>query len=161
MKLVGLAWNVTISLCPTGCRLGDAHEKAFTTLKLLLAEACDSTNHEITDQENIHLGHVGIEGCQRRARESVYWSSITRESNLMSCRNCFLVQTNHLNECLVEPYDFVVVPLCAVLCCCRSQEDDQMKHETEISELSVKVKVGFVSWSKVPVAVLNASSDLG
>ena len=28
--------------------------------------------------------------------------------------------------------------------CCRSQEDDQMKRDTEISELSIKVKVCIV-----------------
>ena len=55
-------------------------------------------------KNNIHLGHSGIEGCLRRARESVYWPGMNAEIKIwiQSCETCRTYETSNMKETLMS-----------------------------------------------------------
>ena len=61
-----------------------------------------SLRSEIKD--NIHLGHSGIEGCLRRARECVYWPGMNAEIKnwILSCETCRTYETSNRKETLMS-----------------------------------------------------------
>ena len=53
---------------------------------------------------DIHLGHVGIEGCLRRARESVYWPGMNGEIKeyIQTCETCREFECSQTKETLMS-----------------------------------------------------------
>jgi hypothetical protein len=59
-----------------------------------------------TMKERIHSSHLGIEGCLRRARESVYWPNMNADikDHIQRCEICSEYQTANQKETLM-PHD--------------------------------------------------------
>ena len=55
-------------------------------------------------KKNMHLGHTGIEGCLRRARESVYWPGMTSEIKewIKTCETCQEYDNTQTKETLMS-----------------------------------------------------------
>ena len=55
-------------------------------------------------KRDIHIGHTGVEGCLRRARESVYWPSMNAELKemVLSCETCRCCEVSHAKEPLMS-----------------------------------------------------------
>lgn len=52
----------------------------------------------------IHNGHVGIQGCLRRAKESLYWPRMYRdiENFVKNCESCNVYQNEQVKEPLTQ-----------------------------------------------------------
>ena len=55
-------------------------------------------------KKDIHLGHVGVEGCLRRARESVYWPGMNGEIKeyIQTCETCREFECSQTKETLMN-----------------------------------------------------------
>ena len=55
-------------------------------------------------KKDIHIGHVGIEGCLRRARESVYWPGMNAEIKewIQTCETCREYERSQPKESLMS-----------------------------------------------------------
>ena len=55
-------------------------------------------------KKNMHLGHTGIEGCLRRARESLYWPGMTSEIKewIKTCETCQEYDNSQTKETLMS-----------------------------------------------------------
>lgn len=70
-------------------------------------------------KNELHASHAGVEGCLRRARESVYWPSMNSELRhwISTCEPCRVFETSHGKETLMShevpqrPWEKVVVDL--------------------------------------------------
>ena len=54
-------------------------------------------------KKELHASHAGLEGCLRRARESVYWPGMNSELRhwISTCEPCRLFEISHGKETLV------------------------------------------------------------
>lgn len=70
-------------------------------------------------KKDIHVSHAGVEGCLRRARESVYWPGMNAELRhwISTCEPCRLFEVSHGKETLMShevpqrPWEKVAVDL--------------------------------------------------
>ena len=70
-------------------------------------------------KRDIHASHAGVEGCLRRARESVYWPGMNSELRhwISTCEPCRLFEISHGKETLMShevpqrPWEKVAVDL--------------------------------------------------
>ena len=70
-------------------------------------------------KNELHASHAGVEGCLRRARESVYWPSMNSELRhwISTCEPCRVFETSHGKETLMShevpqrPWEKVAVDL--------------------------------------------------
>ena len=55
-------------------------------------------------KRDIHLGHTGVEGCLRRARESVYWPNMNADLKemVLSCETCRCYEVSQAKEPLMS-----------------------------------------------------------
>ena len=51
----------------------------------------------------LHTGHVGIERCKRRARESIYWPGLNGELKdlVLNCSTCLQYRNAHPKKPLI------------------------------------------------------------
>ena len=70
-------------------------------------------------KKELHASHAGVEGCLRRARESVYWRTMNSELRhwISTCEPCRMIETSHGKETLMSheipqrPWEKVAVDL--------------------------------------------------
>ena len=70
-------------------------------------------------KQDIHASHAGVEGCLRRARESVYWPGMNSELRhwISTCEPCRMFEVSHGKETLMShdipqrPWEKVAVDL--------------------------------------------------
>ena len=70
-------------------------------------------------KKDIHVSHAGVEGCLRRARESVYWPGMNAELKhwISTCEPCRLFEVSHGKETLMShevpqgPWEKIAVDL--------------------------------------------------
>lgn len=68
----------------------------------------------------VHSSHIGIEGCTRRAGDTLYWPRMTTElrEDVSKCDICFSARTELFKEPLLQhevtarPWSKVVADLC-------------------------------------------------
>ena len=73
-------------------------------------------------KKELHASHAGVEGCLRRARESVYWPSMNSELRhwISTCEPCRVFATSHGKETLMShevprrPWEKVAVDLFSI-----------------------------------------------
>ena len=55
-------------------------------------------------KKDIHASHAGVEGCLKRARESVYWPGMNSELKhwISTCEPCRLFEVSHGKETLMS-----------------------------------------------------------